>query len=923
MKPTKLIISAFGPYADKVELDLSRLGEKGLYLITGDTGAGKTTIFDAITFALYGEASGNNREAGMFRSKYAEVNTPTFVEMGFTYCNKEYKVKRNPEYERPAKRGEGFTTEKADAELIYPDGKILTNAKKVTEAIEELMGLDREQFKQIAMIAQGDFMRLLLASTKERSEIFRDIFNTKLYQRLQEKLKNESGTLKNDYESLKQSISQYIDGVVCDEDHVLNIDLSKIKTEGSLATIDETVALIEKIIEEDEKTQITNRELLSNVEIKLEEINKILTKAEKDNQAYKDLADIEVKKVQKSQELELSKSILDTEVKRQPEIQNILGLIQSARDKLNQYDELESISNEIFAKKKQLGKRKNETVNQYANLENSINLLNKLRDEAGILQHAGINKEKLESKKKDIIEKQKTVTELLNMISGLEMLTEKLVMAQEKYKNAIQRSEIAKNQFDRIEKAFLDEQAGILASKLVEGQRCPVCGSVNHPLMAALSENAPTEAELQRAKAESETCQIEAARCSTEAGTLKGKVEVSKLELIKQSSYLLGECDFEGIKDKVQHKQKELKVAFSEILERINEENNNIKRKETLEQEIPHTENRIKECENTISKCKQDMASLEAEIKSLKESKRKIAETLAFNTKTEAEKNIKNLKAEKSTMENAYEKAKKSFEECKIAVAEYNARMETIKEQLKGVKIVNVDSENEKKTLLLQEKAQLNSALTKITSRLDRNNAALQNINTQSDNLSAVEKRWIWVKALSNTANGNITGKEKIMLETYIQMNYFDRIISRANTRLMVMTNGQYELKRRMEAENRQSQSGLELDVIDHYNGSERSIKTLSGGESFKASLSLALGLSDEIQFSAGGIQLDTMFVDEGFGSLDEESLNQAMKALAGLTEGKKLVGIISHVAELKEKIDKQIVVTKEKTGGSRVTIYC
>lgn len=923
MKPTKLIISAFGPYADKVELDLSRLGEKGLYLITGDTGAGKTTIFDAITFALYGEASGNNREAGMFRSKYAEVNTPTFVEMGFTYCNKEYKVKRNPEYERPAKRGEGFATEKADAELVYPDGKILTNAKKVTEAIEELMGLDREQFKQIAMIAQGDFMRLLLASTKERSEIFRDIFNTKLYQRLQEKLKNESGTLKNDYESLKQSISQYIDGVVCDENHVLNIDLRKIKTEESLATIDETVELIEKIIEEDEKTQITNRELLSNVEIKLEEINKILTKAEKDNQAYKDLVDIEAKKVQKSQELELSKSILDTEVKRQPEIQNILGLIQSARDKLNQYDELESMLKEVFAKERQLSERKTETVNQYANLENSINILKKLKDEAGILQHAGINKEKLESQKKDITEKQKTVTELLNMISGLEMLTEKLVMAQEKYKNAIQRSEIAKNQFDRTEKAFLDEQAGILASKLVEGQRCPVCGSVNHPLMATLSEHAPTEAELQSAKAESETCQIEAARCSTEAGTLKGKVEVSKLELIKQSSYLLGECDFEGIKDKAQHKQKELKVAFYEILERINEENNNVKRKETLEQEIPHTENRIKECENTISKCKQDMAFLEAEIKSLKESKRKIAETLAFNTKTEAEKNIKNLEAEKSTMENAYEKAKKSFEECKIAVAECNARIETIKEQLKGVKIVNVDSENEKKTLLLQEKAQLNSTLTKITSRLDRNNAALQNINTQRDHLSAVEKRWIWVKALSNTANGNITGKEKIMLETYIQMNYFDRIISRANTRLMVMTNGQYELKRRVEAENRQSQSGLELDVIDHYNGSERSIKTLSGGESFKASLSLALGLSDEIQFSAGGIQLDTMFVDEGFGSLDEESLNQAMKALAGLTEGKKLVGIISHVAELKEKIDKQIVVTKEKTGGSRVAIYC
>lgn len=923
MKPTKLIISAFGPYADKVELDLSKLGEKGLYLITGDTGAGKTTIFDAITFALYGEASGNNREAGMFRSKYAEVNTPTFVEMVFKYCDKEYTVKRNPEYERPAKRGEGFTTEKADAELVYPDGRILTNAKKVTEAVEELMGLDREQFKQIAMIAQGDFMRLLLASTKERSEIFRDIFNTKLYQRLQEKLKSESGTLKNMYESFKQSIEQYIDGVVCDEDHNLNINLAKIKSEGSLATIDETVELIEKIIKEDEQSQITNMELLNAIEIKLDQINAILTKAEKDNKAYKDLSDAEAKKVHKSQELVLNRIALDAEIKRQPEIEKILGAIQSARDKLNQYDESENLISQISVKEKQLDIHKTNVVNQSLSIENSINLLENQKNEAEKLKYAGLNKEKLESQKKDITQKQKVVIELLNTLSEAEQLTEKLVMAQEKYKSASQRSDIAKIQFDRIEKAFLDEQAGILASKLVEGQRCPVCGSFEHPLIAVLSESAPTEAELRSAKVESETCQTEAARCSAEASTLKGKVETSKLELIKQSSSLLGECDFEEIKGKVQIKQKELKTAFSEILKRMNEEELKVKRKEALEKEIPQTENKIKELENNISKYKQDIASLEAEIKSLKESNRKIAETLAFKTKAEAEKNITNLEVEKAAIQNAYDKAKKAFEECNIAFTECNAKIEIIKEQLKGAQKVNVELENEKKTLLLQEKAEFTKRITKISSRLDRNYAALQNINNQLDNLSAVEKRWIWVKALSNTANGNITGKEKIMLETYIQMNYFDRIISRANTRLMVMTNGQYELKRRVEAENRQSQSGLELDVIDHYNGSERSVKTLSGGESFKASLSLALGLSDEIQFSAGGIQLDTMFVDEGFGSLDEESLNQAMKALSGLTEGEKLVGIISHVAELKEKIDKQIIVMKEKTGDSRVAIYC
>jgi len=221
-----------------------------------------------------------------------------------------------------------------------------------------------------------------------------------------------------------------------------------------------------------------------------------------------------------------------------------------------------------------------------------------------------------------------------------------------------------------------------------------------------------------------------------------------------------------------------------------------------------------------------------------------------------------------------------------------------------------------KKALKLIE----NQAKT-IYSRITSNKASLDNILKKLNEIKTVEEKWIWIKSLSNTANGNLSGKEKIMLETYIQMTYFDRIINRANTRFMVMSGGQYELKPRKEAENNRSQSGLELDVIDHYNGTERSVKTLSGGESFKASLSLALGLSDEIQSSAGGIKLDTMFVDEGFGSLDDESLAQAIKALSSLAEGNRLVGIISHVSELKDKIDKQIVVKKEKTGGSNISI--
>ena len=234
---------------------------------------------------------------------------------------------------------------------------------------------------------------------------------------------------------------------------------------------------------------------------------------------------------------------------------------------------------------------------------------------------------------------------------------------------------------------------------------------------------------------------------------------------------------------------------------------------------------------------------------------------------------------------------------------------------------VDIQAQQQRSDELTRQRSEAAQAQKTIHARLVTNKTALENMQEKAADLEKLEKRYTWVRALSNTVNGNLAGKEKVALETYIQMTFFDRILQRANVRLLVMSGGQYELKRRREAENNRSQSGLELDVIDHYNGSQRSVKSLSGGESFKASLSLALGLSDEIQSAAGGIRLDTMFVDEGFGSLDEESLQQAIRALTGLTEGNRLVGIISHVAELKEKIDKQIVVTKDKSGGSRVEI--
>ena len=266
------------------------------------------------------------------------------------------------------------------------------------------------------------------------------------------------------------------------------------------------------------------------------------------------------------------------------------------------------------------------------------------------------------------------------------------------------------------------------------------------------------------------------------------------------------------------------------------------------------------------------------------------------------------------------EKASNDLEKSEKKMNDWEGQIKVLKTQLSGAPAIDIEEQISRRKELISTKEAMIKNKESIHA-LSANIRNLENIKSGSRNLEEIEAKWTWIKALSDTANGNISGKEKIMLETYIQMRYFDRIIARANTRFMIMSDGQYELKRRKEADNRQSQSGLDLDVIDHYNGTERSVKTLSGGESFKASLSLALGLSDEIQSSAGGIRIDTMFVDEGFGSLDEESLQQAIKALAELTKGDRLVGIISHVSELKERIDSQIVVTKGKSGGSKAVI--
>ncbi len=919
MRPIQLTLSAFGPYAGNVSIDMDKLGSKGLYLITGDTGAGKTTIFDAITFALYGEASGNSREATMLRSKYAEADVPTEVELTFIYAGKKYVVKRNPEYDRLKKSGEGFTKQKAEAELINPDGSVVTKQKNVNDAIREIMGIDFNQFSQIAMIAQGDFLKLLLAETKDRQAIFREIFNTKYYQVLQEKLKSELSGINREYDTAKNSLKQYIDGLLCDEDDILALDLREAKRD--CVEIEEVIELIDKILEKDNETNTKFNSELELIEKKREIVNANIGKAEDHEIAQKSLNEAKEKKDNKSEEVVRLKDIFEEEKSKEPEREALGNNITLLSDELNSYDELDSKKGELSDIDNKIEKDDNAFKGYRKSFDKLKEHVDKLKKELKTLENAGEQKQRLNNEKEKEENRQKNLESLEKAIDEYYLKLEELKNSQDEYSAASKKADKVKSIFDKMNKAFLDEQAGILAETLVEGEPCPVCGSGIHPLIAVKSEEAPTEAKLKESKEKYDKAYKNSNDLSVKAGNLKGEVTVTKITIKKQTDELIGECSIEEAKNSIAKRSESVKNSLKEIENNLEAEEKRINRKAELERSIPNEEDKIEKTDKLSKDTNERITSNAVRKDELCKQIKKLAEKLKYASKKEAERKIKELAEKRDLMKKAYDESQKKYFDCEKGIEQLKGTIEQLEKQLEKSDEIDIDLEKDKRKELIGSKKSIDEKQTLIQTRISTNKTALEKIKEKAEEIKSLEIKLIWARSLSNTANGNISGKEKIMLETYIQMNYFDRIIARANTRLMVMSGGQYELKRRKVAENNRSQSGLELDVIDHYNGSMRSVKTLSGGESFKASLSLALGLSDEIQSSAGGIRLDTMFVDEGFGSLDEESLQQAIRALAGLTEGNRLVGIISHVGELKDKIEKQIVVTKEKSNGSRVDI--
>lgn len=919
MRPIKLVMSAFGPYAKRQELALDKLGTSGIYLITGDTGAGKTSVFDAITFALFGEASGSGRESNMFRSKYASPSDPTEVELTFEYGGETYFIKRNPEYERPKSRGEGVTSVKANAELHYPDGRVVTKLKDVNRAVGELLGVDREQFSQIAMIAQGEFLKLLLSTTDERKKIFRRLFATQRFSALQERLKTETSELRLQCDASSASIAQYIGGIACGGDSQFLEEAESAKA-GDMP-LGEVLNLLKRLIELDEKAEKSASEQIDECEKTLAELTRILTKAEEQKRSEESAEKSREELSVQLPRLELLRNNLSEQERRLPQAKLLNETASAIKAELPNYVELDKKKVFSAAAAIEIERADFELSEKNAEIDAVRGEISALKKEQENLDGAGEEFAALAAKTDDIQRREKALAELKNILSELEAAKKNVRHAQENYLEKSRAAAEKKDIYDVKHKAYLDEQAGIIAQTLAEGKPCPVCGSTEHPHAAKLSENAPTKAQLDEFKAESEIGEREMTAASSSAAEAKAAYESRKDIALKSMREQLSTDNFDGAAQVISKKETEISEQLGEAAVQMKISEEKLKRRAALAKIVPEKEAEEDELTAAVAELSEKIAWLSAEKKSADEHIAELSAKLRFDARSQAEIETARLLGEAAAIESAHRRALDEYSECDKLVAGLNAAVAEAEKNLSEKFDVDISDLQSRAEKISAEKKQLSAEKQAVLTRLAVNSAALKNISEKAAQAAETEARLAWVKSLSDTANGSIGGKEKIMLETFVQMTYFDRIISRANTRLMVMTGGQYELKRRRSAENNRSQSGLELDVIDHYNGTERSVKTLSGGESFKASLSLALGLSDEIQSSAGGIRLDTMFVDEGFGSLDEDSLDQAIRALAGLSEGSRLVGIISHVSELKQKIDKQIIVKKNGAEGSTAEI--
>lgn len=753
MKPTSLVLSGWGPYRGMEQADFETM-QQGLFLVSGPTGSGKTTIFDGITFALYGEVSGSIREKDSLRSDFADASTPTFVTLNFTHRGKQYRVTRNPKYDRPKLKGEGMTTEPEGGELYEGETLLASGSSQVTERVTGLLGLDYRQFRQISMIAQGEFQQLLVSSSKERTQIFRDIFQTRIYDTMTALLSARVKALNGRIDEVKHRADE-ITGTF----RIENGDWEELKSKKNR----NYRKILDFIEQEDDRLESRERELAS----RLGELDR----------SYKE----QVRAIEE---------------------------LRSGNQAVRKYENDRKTLEKLEEERDSLKEQKRELAKAYGRIP--------------------VRRERLEGKKSElrVLEEQKKG--LASWQAACRQLTER----QETYLKLDGVAKEKKRIYEYQDDCFKKAAAGIIARDLTEGIPCPVCGSIVHPAPASMKGEVPDEKEIRRLKADYEAASEKASAAAGAAAALVGAV--------KNMEENLGVMDLSDGGEK----------ALLEIGEKL----------KLLEEETKQEEKEIRDCEKEYQDCSVKL-----------------------------------------------EKQKAAYSQLKASI---RVPKQTELVDLSGFEAALLECERDRKQTA-KEKERTGAALA-----LNR-----QSLSTLKGHLEVKEKletEYGVVRELERAAGG-YNGRN-LVFEQYVLSVYFEDILRAANRRLLKMSGERYELHRLERARDRRSRESMEMEVLDQYTGKRRSVKSLSGGEAFNAALALALGTSDVIQSYAGGIQVEALFVDEGFGSLDAEALEQAVAILTSLSGGSSMVGIISHVEELKEQIGSHILVEKTNQGSRIVT---
>lgn len=1058
MKPTKLIISAFGPYADLMpEIDFEQFESSGLFLIAGDTGAGKTTIFDAVCFALYGETSGTYRDTKNLRSEYAKPSVQSFVDFYFSHQGKQYHVYRQPSYDRQKQRGEGVITEKEKAVFYCQGEKPVEGTAAVDTAVRELLGIDFRQFKQIAMIAQGEFWDLLNASTEDRTKILRTIFMTSCYQNMGYKLKDRKNKSFAGRKETEDSIVQYFRDAEApsgsESEEELTAMQERAGKSGSAWNIDEMLQMLSHIISEDEdslketeekfgresevleekkvglNSAHTNNEFLRRLEKFTEEKEKLegqreeikkleelvnrqkaavrgvkpafdLWKKEEDGVAEtrKKIAKREEESKDAAERIALTEGILNKALEEKPRAEQLNKKAEKLGEDLEKYEERDALAHAVRTLEKESDFLKDEEQTLSEEEKSLKEKIGKLDSVVSKLKDCKESLVKVQGKGKELVSLSSDLTDILeNSVPRYRAAKEDLKDKQEKYSLAQERYCEIEEKRRHCEKVLDNCRAGILARELEEGQECPVCGSTHHPRLALLPPENVTEEELkvlqeaeEFAKKEKDDALLaaEKARTALDAGEEQLRLRIEncmnhELSVVKaeesaspEELFELALLESEDVKNQIEaNAEQESRLerdctiydtAVTDLEKARGEETDILTRKkeefgfrkEKNQNSLTEKRTALKgyaklEFENSdTAKAEKEKAEIAAQeiLEKIEESRK--AKQDAESVKTRIDATLNTLKETLTAQEKASGEYQKDFEKMlaekgfaeteeflnlltdeetiaknEVRINEYHQAVKTNAEQLKQAKKdargkEKVDEEQLQQEVIGQSGLveELRDKKIKIEYRIRNNEDLKKKISSQKKTLEKYRRENDICNRLYNLVMGDIPNKAKITFEQYIQAAGFDNIIAAANRRLLPMSEGQYELCRKEDSDDKKSKTILNLEVRDNFTGHKRPVGNLSGGESFKASLSLALGLSDTVSSNMGGVQMDALFVDEGFGTLDRKSIENAMDILIHLSGSNKLVGIISHREELMESIPRQIRVTKTKN-GSRIEI--